>query len=356
MSVIPPASAMKNQESPTKYIQNVACSVGCKPRVQRVAEGISRAAGQMVPPHPEALGLLPMNPSIMWRGEIPTGDVVHTTGPARTVQHVTQQVLIPWMPYTIPQLLPLTANAQPAVETELLPTADAGTVIPPSSVSLPSVTTMKKVYDQIVGDVRRDIVVSFNVIINKEQVHMLSQSLLNAHRKIIEMAHSGVPLTYDLYHPRHMQGQTPLAYCVHITMTLIESPTLAFMHTYHFDKHGVLQIESTFNNKFIKHIIIHFIWYNGYKKFLGNSPFQSLINIHTLAGAATHCVLLEQQMTKPSVNPFTGLVHYNKFVEICNMLCSLVEEEKLTLEAYLQDILDVGPSQIMIYKLHCNVD
>lgn len=32
--LIPPASAVKNQESSTKCIQNVAHSAGCKPRVQ----------------------------------------------------------------------------------------------------------------------------------------------------------------------------------------------------------------------------------------------------------------------------------------------------------------------------------
>lgn len=44
------------------------------------------------------------------------------------------------------------------METEPLPAADAGTVIPPSSVSLPSVTITKEVCDQIVGDARCDIV------------------------------------------------------------------------------------------------------------------------------------------------------------------------------------------------------
>ncbi|KAG2753850.1 hypothetical protein P692DRAFT_20870647 [Suillus brevipes Sb2] len=340
-----------------------------------------RTSGQMLPPQASGSSLprsvrdtsdggvqlvpafKPTNPTLMRRGEIPAGDVVHTIGPARTV-------------------LPSTGDAQrPAVETETPTAADTRTMTPSSSVSPPMVTLTEEVRNQILGDAKRDIVgslfmenamsqtsaerkniikavimsacprfsaltVSLNAIINKEQMRSLSQTLSNARGKIIDMARSGVPFAYDLYRPRHMQGRAPLAYRVHIATTLTESPTLAFMHTYHFNEHGVLQIDSTFNNPFIKHIVIRFIWYNGYERFLGNSPLQSLINVHALAGAATHCVLLEQRMDKPSVDPFTGLVHYNKFIEIRNTLCSLVGEEKISFEAYLRDILDVGPSQM----------
>lgn len=341
----------------------------------RSARDTSDGGVQLVP------AFKPTNPTMMRRGEIPLGDVVHTIGPARTVRRATRQVSMPSTPYTIPQALPSTADAQRPTETETPTVADTGTVIPPSSVSPPSVTITKEVRDQIVGDARRDIVgslftenamsqtsadrknlvksaimracprfsalnVSFNAIISKEQIRSLSQTLSNARGKIFEMARSGVPLAYHLYRPRHVQGQTPLAYRVHIATTLTESPSLAFMHTYHFNEHGALQIDNTFDNPFIKHIVIRFVWYNGYEKFLGNSPLQSLINVHALAGAATHCVLLEQRMDKPSVDPFTGLVHYNKFVEIRNTLCGLAGEEKLALEAYLQDILDIGPSQM----------
>jgi hypothetical protein len=62
-----------------------------------------------------------------------------------------------------------------------------------------------------------------------------------------------------------------------------------------------------------------------------------------LASTAMHCVLLEQWMNKPSIDPFMGLIHYNKFVEICNMLCCLAGEEKLAFKAYLQDIIDIEP-------------
>lgn len=37
---------------------------------------------------------------------------------------------------------------------------------------------------------------------------------------------------------------------------------------------------------------------------------------------------------------------FSLLIEIRNTLCGLVGEEKFSFEAYLQDILDVGPSQM----------
>jgi hypothetical protein len=51
-------------------------------------------------------------------------------------------------------------------------------------------------------------------------------------------------------------------------------------------------------------------------------------------------------MTTPSVDPFTGLVHYNKFIEILEILDNLEGEDKIALENFKLDILEVGPSQM----------
>lgn len=245
-----------------------------------------------------------------------------------------------------------------------------------------NITLAKEVREQIVGDAKRDIVgvlftenavsqtpadrktvikaavmhavprfssltVTFNAIVNKDQLRTLSQALTNARGKIIDIARSGVPHAYNLYRPRHVQGQTPLEYRVHIATALVDAASgLAFMHTHHFDENNNLHIDSYFDNDFIKHVVVRFVWYYGNERFLGNSPLQSLVNVTAIAGAATHCVLLEQQMDRPSVDPFTGLVHYNKFIEIRKILNGLEGEDKLALETFLLDILDVGPSQI----------
>ncbi|KAG1726382.1 hypothetical protein EDB19DRAFT_1833443 [Suillus lakei] len=176
------------------------------------------------------------------------------------------------------------------------------------------------------------LTVSFNSIINKVQFRSISQALTNAHGKIIDIAHSSVPHAYNLYHPRHEQERTPVEYRVHIATTLTNSQSLAFMHAHHFNASGNLHIDGHFNHAFIKHVVIQFIWYFGFEKFLGNSPLQSLRYVILTAGATTHCVLLKQRMPKPSIDPFMGLIHYNKFVEICDALDGLQGEEEVAFE------------------------
>ncbi|KAG2041582.1 hypothetical protein BDR03DRAFT_979013 [Suillus americanus] len=117
------------------------------------------------------------------------------------------------------------------------------------------------------------------------------------------------------------------------------------MHSHHFDAGGILHTHQRFNHPFIKHIIIHFIWYFRYEIFLRDAPLETLNYVIAMAGAAVHCVLLEQQMDSPSVDPFTGLAHYNKFIEIINALAALEGEDKAALEAFKVDICEVGPSQ-----------
>jgi len=51
-------------------------------------------------------------------------------------------------------------------------------------------------------------------------------------------------------------------------------------------------------------------------------------------------------MTMPSVDPFTGLVHYNKFIEILEILDNLEGEDKIALENFKLNILEVRPSQM----------
>jgi hypothetical protein len=114
----------------------------------------------------------------------------------------------------------------------------------------------------------------------------------------------------------------------------------------YFYQEGNLHIHSRFDHSFIKHIVIRFIWYFRYEHFLGDSPSQKLNYIIALASAATHCVLLEQQMMTPLVDPFMGLVHYNKFIEILEILDNLEGEDKIALENFKLDILEVGPSQM----------
>jgi hypothetical protein len=72
---------------------------------------------------------------------------------------------------------------------------------------------------------------------------------------------------------------------------------------------------------------------------------EALDYVIAMGGAAVNCVLLEQRMYSPSVDPFTGLAHFNKFIEILDTLAALEGEDKAALEAFKLDIFEVGPSQ-----------
>ncbi|KAG1726843.1 hypothetical protein EDB19DRAFT_1914461 [Suillus lakei] len=120
------------------------------------------------------------------------------------------------------------------------------------------------------------------------------------------------------------------------------------MHSYHFDAacDGHIHIDKQFIHPFIKHVVIRFIWFFRYKCFLDESLLQKLRYVVATAGAAVHCVLQEQGIINPTVDPFSGLGHHNKFIEIINALDGLAGEEKITFEAYMLDFLEVGPSQM----------
>jgi hypothetical protein len=77
-------------------------------------------------------------------------------------------------------------------------------------------------------------IASFNLVVNKAQCQVVSQALTSACGKVINIAHSGVPHAYELYHPSHHTTElSPVQYRVHVATTLTQS--LAFMHSHHFD-------------------------------------------------------------------------------------------------------------------------
>ncbi|KAG1886333.1 uncharacterized protein F5891DRAFT_1201213 [Suillus fuscotomentosus] len=312
------------------------------------------------------------------RGEIPSSDVVHTTGPARTVRRVTRQVSMPSTPYAVPRTL-VSSDAQSPVAIEVR----AGpSVMEPSSSSQPQdITPTKEVRQQIVCKAKHGVVgwlftkyamsqtaadrkrlikkaildavprifsstVSFNSLVTKEQYRSVSQALTNARGKIIDIARSGVPHAYELYRPSGYTERTPTQYRVHIATTLTRTGSLTVMHSHHFDPDGNIHVHSHFDHSFIKHVVIRFIWYLRHETFLGESPLTKINYIIAIAVAAVYCVLQEQRMPMPSIDPFTGLVHYNKFVEVIAVLDGLDGEDKKALESFKLDMLEVGPSQM----------
>ncbi|KAG1832540.1 hypothetical protein EV424DRAFT_1342486 [Suillus variegatus] len=129
-------------------------------------------------------------------------------------------------------------------------------------------------------------------------------------------------------------------------MTLTRTGSLMIMHSHHFDMDGNIHVHNCFDHSFIKHVMIRFIWYLRHETFLGKSPLTKINYIIVITVAAVYCVLQEQRMPMPSIDPFTGLVHYNKFVEIIDILDRLDGEDKKALESFKLDMLEVGPSQM----------
>ncbi|KAG2041583.1 hypothetical protein BDR03DRAFT_1006786 [Suillus americanus] len=175
----------------------------------------------------------PTDPTVRRMGEIPSSDVVHTTGPARTVRHVSRQVSMPSTPYTVPQTL--------GAETSSTITAETRAPLPLLSSQgsqSQTVTITKEVREQILHTAKCKIVASlftrdamsqtssdrkrlvrqaimnvvpwfcslntsFNSVVNKAQCKVVSQALTSTCGKVIDIARSGVPHAYELYRPSH---------------------------------------------------------------------------------------------------------------------------------------------------------
>ncbi|KAG2131624.1 hypothetical protein DEU56DRAFT_757515 [Suillus clintonianus] len=177
------------------------------------------------------------------------------------------------------------------------------------------------------GHCTNEIQIGADVRAQIEQYHSVSQSLSIARGKIVEIARSGVPYAYELYRSGNdTSGRTPIQYQIHIVTALVNS--LSFMHSYRFDA------------------ACFFFGFLRYEHFLDESLLQKLWYVVATAGAAVHCVLQEQGLINPTVDPFSGLGHHNKFIKIINTLDGLEGEEKITFEAYILDILEVGPLQM----------
>jgi hypothetical protein len=91
--------------------------------------------------------------------------------------------------------------------------------------------------------------------------------------------------------------------------------------------------------------VIRFVWYWGSTSFLDTSSLKAIKNVVGVAGAATHCALYEQAKVQLDIDPFGGKAHSDKFKEIVGAMDGLTGAEKIELEAHLQYVLEIGPSQ-----------
>ncbi|KAG1812737.1 hypothetical protein EV424DRAFT_1542000 [Suillus variegatus] len=269
----------------------------------------------------------PTDLTTMRRGKIPSSDVVHgLQGPYDIPVAIEVRdgpsVMEPSSSSSSPQ--PQDIMPTKEVRQQIVCKAKHGVVgwLFTKHVMSQTATDQKRLIKKAILDAVPRI---FPSTVTKEQYRSVSQALTNAHGKIIDIACSGVPHVYELYRPRGYTEWTPTQYRVHIATTLTRTGSLTIMHSHHFDMDGNIHVHNRFDHSFIKHVINYII---------------------AITVAAVYCVLQEQRMPMLSIDPFTGLVHYNKFVEIIDILDHLDGEDKKALESFKLDMLEVGPSQM----------
>ncbi|KAG0702297.1 hypothetical protein DFH29DRAFT_875215 [Suillus ampliporus] len=127
---------------------------------------------------------------------------------------------------------------------------------------------------------------------------------------------------------------------------LVSGPDpLLFMHEFILDEEGNPVVLGKFQNSFIMANIIQYVWSSELAHCLAESPLQKMKFVFGTIGAATNCALLEQVHPQVTVDPFTGHMHWQKFKDIVNALDALDEGDRLEFERYVGYVMLIGPSQ-----------
>ncbi|KAG1886384.1 uncharacterized protein F5891DRAFT_989057 [Suillus fuscotomentosus] len=332
---------------------------------------IDRGAGFMPPA---------TNLALLWRGEIPREEVVHTKGPAHTTKKRSTRANLPATPYFVPQAprsttepqtraaVHMTAPQTPVVAEHSTPTLktvrvsneDISDAVKGGKVLIGRVMFTKHAmmqkrkkrvaqFEDAIKDstprcLEADVVIE-NFITNAHR-RQVSNALSSIRGKIAQFARDGVFVSYKLFPPRGSTIAAAQRHCIAMVNTLIWGiDPLLFMHAYSVDKHGNITIDAKFQNAFIMAGVIRFVWREGREAFLSASPLKAIKYVMASVGSGTHCALQEQRSAVITVDTFGGQHHEEKFKEIVQVFDDLTDEEKLEFESYLQYVLDVGPSQ-----------
>ncbi|KAG1795238.1 uncharacterized protein BJ212DRAFT_1306649 [Suillus subaureus] len=263
----------------------------------------------------QGTGFIPLatNLALIWQGEIPRGEVVHTRGPARTMRKCNTRADLPGTPYLILQAPHSTTELQTratssqahttALQTPIAAEHLAATLKTGAKVLIARViftkhtmTQKRKKHIAQFEDTIKDStpcclevgVVIENFITNVHRRQVLN-TLSNICGKIAQFSHDSVFVSYKLFPP---QGwiDTAEKYCITMVSKLIwGTDPLLFMHAYSVDE--------------------------------------------------------KQRSTVITIDAFGGQHHEEKFKEIVQAFDTLVNEEKFEFNSYLQYVLDVRPSQ-----------
>ncbi|KAG1869860.1 hypothetical protein C8R48DRAFT_671083 [Suillus tomentosus] len=334
--------------------------------IEEAPDGGSNVAEQQGGPLPPASNL-----TMIQQGEIPVSEVVHTAGPARTTRARTaRRVNMPVTPYLV--------SRAPAVSTEQHETPDDAQDEASSSRNI--IRLAKDDINHAMGGAKvliTRLLFSRNAMVHSRQKkrrfvdkaiedsipqfygpNVVFQSFItNAHRKqvanalsakrgkIIDFARDGVCDAFQLLAPRG-HSLPPTQYRIARVSRLIQgADPLLFMHDFYFDENDNIIVRAKFQNRFVMANVIRFVWYWGSTSFLDTSSLKAIKNVVGVAGAATHCALYEQAKVQLDIDPFGGKAHSDKFKEIVGAMDGLTGAEKIELEAHLQYVLEIGPSQ-----------
>ncbi|KAG1897836.1 uncharacterized protein F5891DRAFT_1191465 [Suillus fuscotomentosus] len=315
--------------------------------IEEAPDGGSNVTEQQGGPLPPA-----SNSTMIQQGEIPVLEVVHTVGPVRTTQVCTaQHVNMPITQYLVSQA--------PAISTEQHETPDDA-----QDEALLSRNIIRLAKDDInhaMGGAK--VLIMRLLFLRNAMVHsrqkkrhfvdkaiedsipqfyrpnvVFQSFIMNAHHKQVANALSTkhgkiIDFVWDGYRiarvSRLIQGTDPLL----------------FMHDFYFDKNDNIIVHAKFQNQFVMANVIRFVWYWGSTSFLNMSSLKAIKNVIGVAGAAMHCTLYEQAKVQLDIDPFGGKAHSDKFKEIIGAMDGLTGAEKIELEAHLQYVLEIGPSQ-----------
>ncbi|KAG2084185.1 hypothetical protein BD769DRAFT_1397704 [Suillus cothurnatus] len=292
--------------------------------------------------------------ALIRQGEIPLSEVVHTTGPARTMTtRAVRHVNMPPTPYIVSRTPTIHTKTHSTVKQHETTSDAAGGASSSAMVSQNVIRLMpEKKKRRIIDDVIQESVLQFfgpNAVfqefITSARHQVISNAISTRHRKMVEFTCEGVCDAFQLFPPQGHALPADQYRTARVGLFIHGDDPLMFMHDIFFDENGNMIIRAKFQSHFVMANVIQFVWYWGYASFLGKSPLKAIKYIVAVAGTATHCVLHEQGKHSLEIDPFGGQIHQSKFNEIIDVIDHLTPAEKAEFEQFLQYVLAIGPSQ-----------
>lgn len=179
---------------------------------------------------------------------------------------------------------------------------------------------------------------------------------------MMTLARQNIVMAYDLL-PPHDHDMPPDQFRADRVRRLVRDTPYAYMHVhsfsevhFFFENHnlttpqdGTLIIHRRCQNKFIFFLLLRLIWLtnHGLDVLLDNheSSREALHHAYSLACTMSECVLLEQGQMTFTKHKFSADGNESKFGAISLYLNSLSEDEKMSLNSWMDHLIICGRSQ-----------